>query len=281
MRESRAFYAQYLLVSLIAVILSVLVASASETYFSTDFLSYFKVTGNVFLTSVAAGFVGAVASLVIHRYASKRVSVGVRLAFVGALMPVLLITTVVIGQVFISALALGNEGTILSVFLILGSVYFTTFFSIMLVADAVSRQVKNVFFLAYASMFGGLAAVILPMMALLVIVGTASTFELFLIFDRGYYRAHRSQLEGGEGELLRFSYSTKKMRVGLGDFVFYSMLPASALVNIGPGASMLVSGLVVSGVVLNLFLLRNRNLVSGLLFPSLLGLLPLVVKLAL
>ncbi len=280
MRESRAFYAQYLSVSLIAVILSVLVASASETYFSTDFLSYFKVTGNIFLTSVAAGFIGAVASLAIHRYASKRVSVGVRLAFVGALMPVLLITTVVIGQVFISALALGNEGTILSVFLILGSVYFTTFFSIMLVADAVSRQVKNVFFLAYASMFGGLAAVILPMMALLVIVGTASTFELFLIFDRGYYRAHRSQLEGGEGELLRFSYSTKKMRVGMGDFVFYSMLPASALVNIGPGVSMLVSGLVVSGVVLNLYLLRNRNLVSGLLFPSLLGLLPLVVKLA-
>jgi presenilin-like A22 family membrane protease len=71
--------------------------------------------------------------------------------------------------------------------------------------------------------------------------------------------------------LVGMSIKAGEFTLGLGDIVFYTMLPALALFRVGTAAAIGTSLAIDAGVVVTLFLLSKRKLLPGLPIPMLLG----------
>lgn len=106
-----------------------------------------------------------------------------------------------------------------------------------------------------------------PLMAILLAV-------VFAIYD--IYAVFRGPLKqlvniAPSGAFAAMSVKAGEFTVGLGDVVFYSMLPSIALFYLHPINAVYTLVAVDAGVVLTLYLLTRRRLLPGLPIPMLLG----------
>jgi len=106
-----------------------------------------------------------------------------------------------------------------------------------------------------------------PLMAILL----AAVFALYDIY--AVFRGPLKQLVNvaPSGAFAAMSVKAGEFTVGLGDVVFYSMLPSIALFYLHPINAVYTLIAVDAGVVLTLYLLSRRRLLPGLPIPMLLG----------
>ncbi|HXW37123.1 MAG TPA: hypothetical protein VEJ36_04390 [Nitrososphaerales archaeon] len=110
--------------------------------------------------------------------------------------------------------------------------------------------------------------------ALLLACGFA-IYDIYAVF-RGPLKTLVTSLPSGS--LAGMAVKAGEFTVGLGDIVFYSMLPSIALFYLHPVNAIATLVAVDAGVVVTLFLLSKKRLLPGLPIPMLLGLLVLTAS---
>jgi Presenilin len=148
--------------------------------------------------------------------------------------------------------------------------------AVTVVLAAYTIFVKNVTWLSTALMaFIGaevgsfFAETLSPYTALILPVAFA-VYDIYAVF-----RGPLKELVGSNPAIALIGMSIKagQFTVGLGDVVFYTMLPALALFRIGVYAALSTTLAIDVGVVVTLFFLSRRKLLPGLPIPMMLGVL--------
>lgn len=141
--------------------------------------------------------------------------------------------------------------------------------------------VKNYWFLSTAVLsvvaaeVGSFFASTLPLTTALLLPLLFGLYDIYAVF-----RGPLKQLVGSAppGALASMTVKAGEFTVGLGDIVFYSMLPSLALFYLQPINSLYTIVAVDTGVVFTLYLLTKRRLLPGLPIPMFLGLLVLGIS---
>lgn len=115
---------------------------------------------------------------------------------------------------------------------------------------------------------GSFFASTLPPLTALLLPIAFSIYDIYAVF-----RGPLKQLVGmGPGVALQgMSIKAGEFTLGLGDVVFYTMLPSLALFYMTPAISLATIAVIDVGVVATLFLLSRRRLLPGLPIPMVLG----------
>lgn len=121
---------------------------------------------------------------------------------------------------------------------------------------------------------GSFFASTLPPLTALVLPVVFSVYDIYAVF-----RGPLKQLigVGGGVALTGMSIKAGEFTLGLGDVVFYTMLPSLALFYLTPAISLSAMFVIDAGVVVTLFLLGRKKLLPGLPIPMILGVLLLAV----
>lgn len=121
---------------------------------------------------------------------------------------------------------------------------------------------------------GSFFASTLPPLTALVLPVVFSIYDIYAVF-----RGPLKQLigVGGGVALTGMSIKAGEFTLGLGDIVFYTMLPSLALFYLTPAISLSAMFVIDAGVVVTLFLLGRKKLLPGLPIPMILGVLLLAV----
>jgi hypothetical protein len=119
---------------------------------------------------------------------------------------------------------------------------------------------------------GSYFAETLPPTTALLLPIAFSIYDIYAVF-RGPLKA----LIGTNPNIALAGMSIKagEFTLGLGDIVFYTMLPSLALIKVGVFPSIYTIAAIDAGMVLTLFLLSKRRLLPGLPIPMFLGILVL------
>lgn len=123
---------------------------------------------------------------------------------------------------------------------------------------------------------GSFFASTLPPVTALVLPVVFSIYDIYAVF-----KGPLKELVGmGKGTLIAgMSIRAGEFTLGLGDVVFYTMLPSLALFYLSLPVSLATMALIDAGVVGTLFLLTKKRLLPGLPIPMLLGVALLAVLL--
>jgi len=115
---------------------------------------------------------------------------------------------------------------------------------------------------------GSFFAETLPPLTALILPIAFSLYDIYAVF-----RGPLKQLVGTSPGIALTGMSVKlgEFTLGLGDVVFYTMLPSLALYYVGVGASITMMFAIDTGVVVTLFLLSRKRILPGLPIPMLLG----------
>ncbi|MDV3244465.1 MAG: presenilin [Nitrososphaerales archaeon] len=121
---------------------------------------------------------------------------------------------------------------------------------------------------------GSFFASTLPPLTALLLPIVFSIYDVYAVF-----RGPLKQLIGMGGNMALTGMSIKagEFTLGLGDIVFYTMLPSLALFYLTPLLSLSTILVIDVGVVVTLYLLSRKKLLPGLPIPMLLGVLLLAV----
>jgi hypothetical protein len=139
--------------------------------------------------------------------------------------------------------------------------------------------VKNVVWLATGILafvgaeVGSFFAEALPPLTALVLPGAFALYDIYAVF-----RGPLKQLVGTAPNIALVGMSIKAgvFTLGLGDVVFYTMLPSLALLKAGYAAALATILAIDVGVIATLVLLTRRKLLPGLPIPMFLGILVLL-----
>lgn len=120
---------------------------------------------------------------------------------------------------------------------------------------------------------GSFFAETLPPLTALILPIAFSVYDIYAVF-----RGPLKQLVGTAPTLALTGMSVKlgEFTLGLGDVVFYTMLPSLALFSLSPTASLVTMLAIDVGVAATLLLLSKKRLLPGLPIPMLLGVLVLL-----
>jgi hypothetical protein len=81
-----------------------------------------------------------------------------------------------------------------------------------------------------------------------------------------------------KGLISKFSYTGEYFQLGIGEFLFYSTLPAHVNAYFDGVTLLLTLILIGVGLLLNLKMLVGKNYIAGIPLPVLLGTLPMIAK---
>jgi hypothetical protein len=148
--------------------------------------------------------------------------------------------------------------------------------SLVVVVIGITIFVKNYPWLSTAVLafvgaeVGSFFASTLPPITALVLPVVFSAYDVYAVF-----RGPLKQLigVGGGVALTGMSIKAGEFTLGLGDVVFYTMLPSLALFYLTPLASFSTIAVIDAGVVVTLYLLGRKRLLPGLPIPMILGVL--------
>ncbi len=120
---------------------------------------------------------------------------------------------------------------------------------------------------------GSFFAETLPLYTALALAAAFSCYDIYAVF-----KGPLKQMIGTAPTvaLVGMSIRAGEFTLGLGDIVFYTMLPSLAVFYVGYGASVATMLAIDAGVFVTLFLLSRKRLLPGLPIPMFLGLLALV-----
>jgi presenilin-like A22 family membrane protease len=115
----------------------------------------------------------------------------------------------------------------------------------------------------------------IPPLSAIAILGFLAVYDVIAVYRGPVGKIARSGLENLRG----LSFSFRDVQMGLGDLTFYSMLASRTFFNAGPIFFVASAAGLLIGVFLSFKMLETKGVFPGLPFPTVLGLIPLVVSL--
>lgn len=132
--------------------------------------------------------------------------------------------------------------------------------------------------LIMAVLFATSFAIFLKPPTSLVLPIAFAIYDIYAVFA-GPLKALLSQKEGTIESFAPLLVNVGGIHIGLGDFIFYGMLPATGLLLVGLPASAMVSAIILAGLGATLLMLKRFKMFPGLPIPLILGTVALAVVL--
>jgi presenilin-like A22 family membrane protease len=152
--------------------------------------------------------------------------------------------------------------------LILGAVFSATVF--VVTVRPKFKTLNLIVSLLMAILFATSFAIFLKPPTSLVLPVAFAIYDIYAVFA-GPLKALLSQKEGIVDSFAPLLVNIGGIHIGLGDFIFYGMLPATALLLSGWYASAMVSGIILAGLGATLLLLKRFKMFPGLPIPLIIG----------
>jgi presenilin-like A22 family membrane protease len=132
-----------------------------------------------------------------------------------------------------------------------------------------SSKARNTAVICLGGALGVFFGAFIPFFSAVLILAFLAVYDVFAV----YYGPVGKIAHSGLDQLQGLSYSFKKVQMGLGDLVFYSMLSGSMLFNFNSLLPCLFSIVgILAGSLVTLVMLEKKGIFPGLPFPILLGL---------
>jgi presenilin-like A22 family membrane protease len=128
-------------------------------------------------------------------------------------------------------------------------------------------KARNIAVICLGGALGVFFGASIPLLSALLILSFLAVYDVIAVYRGPIGKIAKSGLDQLQG----LSYSFKKVQMGLGDLVFYSMLSGTMLFKLGwiPCIVSLVG--ILTGSFLTLVMLEKKGIFPGLPFPVLLG----------
>ena len=212
---------------------------------------------------------GVLATIVIHLMLRRHPILG-KTIIAGVFVPTSAILVVIVGHIVLSVFFGGTQGLeVALVALTLISLYVAVFSFLFIVTDLLSARARNLLYSFYGSFLGALFGLVMPTLLLFVVVMVVVAFDLTL-FETGLaLRFFKAENVKHEKALASISATTPSLEVGLGEFIFYSMIPASIIASYSLALGLIAAGSIVIGALANGRMLSRREMISGLGLPLL------------
>ena len=191
--------------------------------------------------------------------------------------PTSAILVIIISQTILLVVAKAVSYFIASL-LILASLYMAVFSIIFILGNVFSTRVRNLIFILYGALLGSFVSLLLPTISLIVLLIAVALYDLFML-NSGWIIDIARHLDSSRRADSRLSYVGENIEIGMGEFIFYSFIPAHVEAFYGLDLLALTLAMTSVGIVLNLWMLAKRSHLAGLPAPILLGLIPLVIHL--
>lgn len=222
-----------------------------------------------FPTALLAGIFSFLILIVFYYVSLRGISLPIKILITMVATPIFSIAIIIFGEAII--LAIYKELNIMLLnLLILASIYASTILCILFLSGALSARIRNFTFILYGSFLGSIFGMALPLSVVIITCVITSFFDAYAI--NVFFRDEMKNL--GSRVLLSKNYGNKLIEIGLGDFIFISVIPSMTYYWFGPTLSLFSSALIFVGWIVNLILILRRNLIAGLPIPVMLGLLP-------
>jgi hypothetical protein len=147
--------------------------------------------------------------------------------------------------------------------------YVAIFSFLFIVTDLLSDRVRNLLYSFYGPFLGALFGLVMPPLLLFVVITVVVAFDLTLFGTGLAVRLFKADNVKHAKALSSISVTTPNLEVGLGEFVFYSMIPANVIANSGLAFGLIAAGSIVAGALANGRILSRREMISGLGLPLL------------
>jgi hypothetical protein len=160
--------------------------------------------------------------------------------------------------------------------IIIASIYISVFSTIFILTDILSKRTRNILYIVYGSVLGGFLGLVFPSATLIVILWSLALYDAFMM--KTALKGIAADLQQDKGLVSKLSYTGEYFQLGIGEFLFYSTLPAHVNAHFDGVTLLLTLALTVLGCVMNLRMLRGKEYIAGIPLPVLLGTLPLIAK---
>ena len=132
------------------------------------------------------------------------------------------------------------------------------------------KRLSLIVSLLMAILFATSFAIFLKPPTSLVLPVAFAIYDIYAVFA-GPLKALLSQKEGTIDSFAPLLLNVGGIHIGLGDFIFYGMLPATGLLLVGLYASVMVSGIILAGLAVTMLMLKRFKMFPGLPIPLILG----------
>jgi len=264
--------------------ISILIALALSILLQANPTSLVKIQplpGIGIIRDVANAFffvgIGSVLMLAIYILFEKTGFFFRRVIVVLLISPTIFILTIFFGQTILLAFFKNNPSLLLS-FLTLFTIYLSIFSAILILTDALSERVRNIILLFYGASLGAFLGFSIPTISTIFLL-LAIGIEDYLIIGR--FLSNKAQEAFDSGIHGYFGLAQKGFKIGIGDLVLCPVLITHSLTNYGVEICIATIILLLLGFSLNLILAQRKKdvqILPGLLLPTILGVIPISIK---
>lgn len=135
--------------------------------------------------------------------------------------------------------------------------------------------VNKISLIIYCGMTGAFLALMIPTWSIILVLIALSIYDIYSV-RKGPIRKSLKNAEN-KIEKLNITYKGKTVEIGMGDLIFYSILPAHTLVFFSIPLSLIVTINIVIGAILSLKLLMKTEYIPGLPISILLSVIPVII----
>lgn len=193
--------------------------------------------------------------------------------------PVFLFSSVFLGQTILLVLFKGANQLNLLIYGIIsfGSIAFSMFSLVLIVADVAPTSLKNMFVIIYGGSFGTFLGMVVPTSTMLVVI-PAIIFEDWFLTKR---ILSKKKPESWTGDPFRHTQvETRSATIGFGDFIVYALLASHALSYFPMFVWICSLALAITGMSVNVYLLASEDrVIPAIPIPAFLALFPWIVHL--
>ena len=270
-------YAEYFLALAVSLVFSTLLAFAFTLLREPNGLSDIMIWENFvggFPIALFAGFVNFSILIIFYHVALRGISMHIKILMTLVAVPIFSLAMIIFGEAII--LTVHKELNIMLLNLvILASIYLAAIFIILFLSGALSSVIRNIIIISYGSFLGAFFGMALPLAVVMTSCIFTSIFDALAI-NVLFKKEMKDFIDKMSASKI---YVSKLIEVGLGDFIFISIIPAMVFYRFGIWVSLFSSVLIFIGWIVNLVLVLRKNLIASLPIPVMLGLVPPIVLL--
>ena len=231
-------------------------------------------TTSLIFTAIAMFIVFSMYFVLEHRSMQARKAVATAVA-----APVFLFSSVFLGQTILLVLFKGANELNLLIYGIIsfGSIAFSMFSLVLIVADVAPTSLKNMFVIIYGGSFGTFLGMVVPTSTMLVVI-PAIIFEDWFLTKRVLAK---KKPEAWTGDPFKHTQvETKSATIGFGDFIVYALLAAHTLSYFPLFVWICSLSLAIAGMSVNVYLFASEDkVIPAIPLPAVLAIFPWLVHL--
>jgi hypothetical protein len=231
------------------------------------------------LLTTSLAFTGlAILVVFLMYYVLEHRSMHARRALTAAVAaPVFLFSSVFLGQTILLVLFKGANQLNLLVYGLIsfGSIGFSMFSLVLIVADVAPRYLKNMFVIIYGGSYGTFLGMVVPTYTMLVIIPAIILEDWFLT---SYVLAKKKPEDWTSDPFKHTQVEMSSATIGFGDFIVYALLVAHALSYFPIFVWICSFILAITGMTVNVYILaKQERILPAIPLPAILAVFPWLV----